>query len=267
MGRESVRRAAGFGGLVLSLFAAGCQTDAFFYRKNRAPKGEQVQWAALSGEVAPTLARQEADLVEQVVHNRTEYMNLLRDVAKHYRDIGRGDLADQAAFEWESLESAQQFYYLLDAEVPNVVLNPSESIPEADALYNEGQKLLKEGGHNIPIFYRQKRMIEALKTFRRLVFLYPTSDKVDDAAFFMGEIHKEYLSDQELIAVRWYERAYQWNPQTPHPARFQAAVVYDYRLKDRAHALELYHAVLDHETWNGSNRAFAERRITELTRS
>ena len=96
---------------------------------------------------------------------------------------------------------------------------------------------------------------------------YPSSDKIDDAAFYCGEIHKEYLKDQEPIAVRWYERAFTWNPQTPHPARFQAAVTYDFRMHERARALELYHGVLDVETENKSNVAFASRRIYELTRA
>jgi hypothetical protein len=67
------------------------------------------------------------------------------------------------------------------------------------------------------------------------------------------------------LAVKWYERAWTWNPDTPHPARFQAAVVYDYRLHNRARALELYHAVLEHETADDKNARFATRRIGELS--
>ena len=49
------------------------------------------------------------------------------------------------------------------------------------------------------------------------------------------------------------------------PARFQAAVLYDYRLHNRARALELYHDVIGHETRKISNIRFASRRIDELT--
>ena len=101
--------------------------------------------------------------------------------------------------------------------------------------------------------------------FRQMIKQYPSSDKIDDAAFFCGEIHKEYLPGQELIAVRWYERAFEWNSETPHPARFQAAMVYDYRLHDRDRALELYHATLESEADDASNVRFATRRIRELT--
>ena len=54
-------------------------------------------------------------------------------------------------------------------------------------------------------------------------------------------------------------------PQTAHPARFQAAVLYDFRLHDRDRALELYHAVVTQETGNTSNVHFAVRRIQQLT--
>ena len=91
------------------------------------------------------------------------------------------------------------------------------------------------------------------------------SEKIDDAAFYCGEIHKEYLPGQELIAVKWYERAWEWNPDTTHPARFQAAVVYDYSLHDRDRALELYQHVVAHETNDKNNVRFASRRIRELT--
>jgi TolA-binding protein len=118
-------------------------------------------------------------------------------------------------------------------------------------------------------------MVEAVGVFRELIERYPTSDKIDDAAFQLGQVHKEYLQDQEPIAVKWYERAWAWDPNTPHEPRFQAAVIYDYRLHDRDRALELYQLVLKDETPEQSsvnklarrtNVDFATRRIGELTR-
>jgi TolA-binding protein len=140
-----------------------------------------------------------------------------------------------------------------------------DQIKEADALYEKGLELMRRGGHGVPVIYRQDRMIEAAETFRDLIKRFPSSDKIDDAAFLCGEIHKEYLPGQEQIAVKWYERTWTWNPETPHPARFQAAVVYDYRLHDRNRALELYQSVVRNESANKSNVRFATRRIHELT--
>ena len=109
-------------------------------------------------------------------------------------------------------------------------------------------------------------MIEAAKLFRELIERYPNSDKIDDAAFYCGEIHKDYLPGQDEIAVRWYERVWTWNPETEHPARFQAASIYDYRLRDRVRALELYQAAIDHESQHEGNAGTASRRMRELTK-
>ena len=75
------------------------------------------------------------------------------------------------------------------------------------------------------------------------------------------------MKNQEAIAVKWYERCMEWDAETPHPVRFQAAVVYDYRLHDRDRALELYRQVIQREEGPLSNRVFSNRRIQELTSS
>jgi tetratricopeptide (TPR) repeat protein len=155
----------------------------------------------------------------------------------------------------------------MDAEIPAQRLRPTDSVPQADAMFDQGLKLMRKGGHGgLPALYREKPMIEAVAVFRELIEKYPSSDKIDDSAFWLGEIHKEYLKDQEQIAVQWYERAIEWDPATPHSARFQAAVVYDYRLHDRDRALELYRQVLAQETSKRSNVDFATRRIGQLTK-
>ncbi|MGB2985202.1 MAG: hypothetical protein WBE26_04910 [Phycisphaerae bacterium] len=207
----------------------------------------------------------EVDLVEDVVATRAQYQQGLQQLHAYYEAHGYPTKAGWAAFELQGLRRMQQFRYLLDAEIPSDALRPVGQIEEADALYEQALELMRQGGPGA-IFYRQDRMIEAAKVFRELIERYPTSDKIDDAAFFCGEIHKDYLPGQEIIAVKWYERAWTWNPETPHPARFQAAVVYDYRLHDRDRALELYQSVVKHETRFKGNARFATRRIRELTR-
>lgn len=207
----------------------------------------------------------EVDLVETLLTHRNRYIETLRRLRQYYEEHGNAEKEAWARFELQGLARVQKFRYLLDAEVPSVALRPTEEIPEADALYEKGRDLMRRGGHGIPGIYRQDRMIEAAEVFRELIQRYPNSDKIDDAAFLCGEIHKEYLPGQEPIAIKWYERAWTWNPQTPHPARFQAAVIYDFRLHDRDRALELYREVLKHEAQHKGNVDFATRRIQELT--
>jgi tetratricopeptide (TPR) repeat protein len=208
---------------------------------------------------------QEVDLIEAVVSHRSLYHRNLAQLREYYEQHGYATKEKWAAFELAGLKDVASCQYLMDAEVPSNALRPTDRIEQADALYAEGLALMKRGGHGIPALYSQNHMIQAAKLFKQLIELYPSSDKIDDAAFYCGEIHKEYLPGKETIAVKWYERAWTWDPQTDHPARFQAAVVYDYRLHDRDRALELYHGVIDHETAHKSNVRFASRRIHELT--
>ena len=212
-----------------------------------------------------TAEEQEVDLVEALVSHRRQYLRTLRRLHDYYNAHGYTTKQHWTALELEGMNRVQKFRYLLDAEVASDDLRPEDRIAEADALYEQGLELMRRGGHGVLGIYRQDRMIEAADLFRDLIERYPSSDKIDDAAFYCGEIHKDYLPGQELIAVKWYERAYTWDPQTPHPARFQAAVIYDYRLHNRDRALELYQAVVKHETGDKRNVRFATRRIRGLT--
>jgi len=69
------------------------------------------------------------------------------------------------------------------------------------------------------------------------------------------------------IAITSFKRAFQWDPDTPHPARFSAARILDQRLHRNAEALQLYQQAVKIEgqfdkyrKW----REFAEKRIREL---
>jgi len=238
----------------------------------RPPKGAVVETRPLSArtdksaDVLATVGAEEVDIVEHVLVHRDAYLKGLEELREYYRNHGYANKETWAEFELAGLRRVKAFRYILDSEVPVTALRPTDAIPEADTLYQEGLDLMRKGGHGIPALYSEKTMIQAADAFRELVEKYPSSDKIDDAAFFLGEIHKEYLKDQEPIAVKWYERSWTWDPQTPHPARFQAAVVYDYRLHDRDRALELYQAVLKDETFNGSNVRFSSRRVNQLVK-
>jgi hypothetical protein len=246
-----------------------CYREKGNHIKLRWTEQEMKRLAAIEpfGEPGPQLTARvhEVDLVEDLAEARQAYHQSLDALAMFYQEAG-----DPTRMQWVEEEQSfarriQPFAYLQDAEIPGEWLRPTDSIPEADALYEQAYARMKEGGHGVWALYREDVMLDALDMMRRVIYEYPTSDKIDDAAFFIGEIHKEYLKDQSEIAVQWYERAWTWNPETPHQARFQAAVVYDYRMHDRAKALEAYHAVLKDETWEWTNVDFARKRIRQLT--
>jgi hypothetical protein len=250
---------------LLTVALAGCNMEGFW--KMSEAEAPQEIYSADSNAVRDVriAGAQEVDMVEQVLNYRARYRQSLTQLRDFYRDRGYNSKRQWADYELADLSNIKTYKYILDAEIPASELRPRNAIVEADELYRKGLDLMKRGGHGIPALYREDMMCEALNTFVELITKYPSSDKIDDAAFYCGEIHKEYFKNQDEIAVEWYERAYAWDPQTPHPVRFQAAVVYDYRLHDRARALELYHAVLQEETENKSNTSWASRRIYELT--
>ena len=108
----------------------------------------------------------------------------------------------------------------------------------------------------------------ALTKFEQLITKYPSSDKIDDAAYQAGEI-SEYFKDYS-IALDYYQRAYSWDPDTPNPARFRAAKILDKHMHRNAEALELYKKAIEVEGRFGKNREwkdFAEERIEELQKS
>ncbi len=242
---------------------SSCNTDALF-RDPAEPFGPVVAWPKAGPIEDPDV--REVDIVESLVGHRNEYHRTLASLGRLYAERGNEPKRRMVEDERAGLDRVLTFKYMLDAEIPPASLTSTEQIDEADRLYIRGYDLLRRGGHGIPALYREELMIKALKTFKTLIEQYPTSDKIDDAAFYCGEIHSGYLPDQELIAVRWYERAWQWDPQTPHPARFRAARLYDLRLQDRARALELYHAVTHHEAMNTAHVRVATGRIQQLSR-
>ena len=209
---------------------------------------------------------QEVDLVEQVVAHRRAYRRALEELRLHYRMRGNASKLGWADFELDGLRRVKPFRYLLDAEVPPTSLRATDPVPEADALFKRGQELMRMGGHGVPGVYREDRMIQASTVLRELVERYPTSDKIDDAAFLLGEIHREYMPGQDILAALWYERAHAWNPRTLQPALFRAAVIYDQRLHDRDRALELYQAVVHDDGQSGRHARYAANRIHELSR-
>ncbi len=265
MVRITIGGGVAVGCLVFGLSAAGCDSSGRV-AKLGGPDGPTVVYPeTLTGIDLIQLDAGEVDLVEALVSHRSQYHRLLHQLRDYYVTKGYAAKAEWASFELGGLGRVKQFLYLLDAEVPTEAIRSDASVPEADALYLKGLDLMRRGGHGVPAVYRTDRMVEAGRVFRQLIDQYGTSDKVDDAAFYLGEIHSAYLKGQEQLAVRWYERAFTWDPSTPHPARFQAAVVYDERLHDRARSLELYQKVIEHETDHPSNVRHAARRVRELS--
>jgi len=255
-------------GLFIALTAlAGCKTDSLYPEKIERPPGPTVAIDTPAGADAVSIAgRDELDIIEELVTHRRAYAGLLRSLVIYYNEHGMADKAMWARSELADLQRVKAYDYIADAATPVETLRPKDSIPEANKMFEEGLELMKKGGHGTPIFYHEATMKQALAKFKEMVEKYPTSDKIAQAAFYIGEIHKEYFQEKDNdIALLWYKRAIDWDPNIQLPARFQMAAVWDYRLHNREKALYWYQEVIDKEQFNGSNVSWAKARIRELT--
>jgi tetratricopeptide (TPR) repeat protein len=150
-----------------------------------------------------------------------------------------------------------------DVSKPQAVPAPSAAPSDANSLYAEAVTLEEHAG---PIVKDEALLKLALDKYNQLISKYPTSDKIDEAAFRMAGIY-EYLKDY-ANAVLNYQRTYQWNPQTTTSARFKAAYLLDTQLGRRAEALQIYQEALSKLTRSDEHKLwveYAEQRVKELT--
>ena len=229
-------------------------------------KGRLMPTPAGSIAAAPQKASREPDIVEQVVSYRQAYRQSLDLLVQHYFKAGNNMKMQWAEKELAALDTMPKYRYVIEAEVAGPNLKARASIPEADKLYEEALQLEKAAGP-IPVvkaFVRDDNLLRlALEKYNRLISRHPTSDKIDDAAFKAGEIY-DYYKDY-TIALLYYQRAYQWDPETVYPARFKTAFILDRRLHRRAEALPLYKEAIEKEVIHHDLRDYAEKRIKELS--
>ena len=112
---------------------------------------------------------------------------------------------------------------------------------------------------------RYANLKEALERYQRLLLLHPESDKVDDAAYWIGHIYESRYLTHHQKAIDHYRRCVTWNPDTTTDARYRIAYILDYSLHDPAAAMEAYREVLEHAP-AGELRDTAERRLQALER-
>jgi tetratricopeptide (TPR) repeat protein len=205
----------------------------------------------------------EVDLVEKLELHRQDYAQALEMLVDYYVRTGNKRQLDQARAEMEAFKAMPRYNYIGDI-VPGPQLKASVVIPEADALFLQAQKLQNEG-NALVVLKDRNYMRKAMDLYSQLIRKFPSSDKIDDAAFQIGTI-QEYFKDYQS-ALTYYQRAYQWDPGTPHPARFKAAYVLDRYMRRKAEALELYQEALKTEAVRFIDwKNWTEKRIVELTR-
>ena len=215
-------------------------------------------------EVAPAKAPRstagEVQLVERNAVAREAYRLSLEALKSHYVDTHNAVKLERVEKELSDLNGVEMYNYLDEVGLAPPTLKPSASIPAADQLYAEGMAF-----KDYPAFPDEKRgkLKVALQKFRAIISNYPTSDKIDDAAYRMGEIYEGWYYNDFAQAVVCFERCFEWNPKTPFPAYYKAAKLYDQKLMMRDKAVELYRKVIN-ANLDQAHVQEALRRIREL---
>ncbi len=205
----------------------------------------------------------EADIIEQMATNRLAYRQYLESLVVYYKKAGDNMKLRWAENELKRLNKMPQYNYVIEASVAGPELKAKDSDNAANYLYDETYRLEKVAKRLILIIDENLLRV-ALDKYNQVIKQYPSSDKIDDAAYRAGGIY-EYFKDY-TIALLYYQRAYQWDPATTNPARFKAAYILDQYLHRRAEALPLYQQALGNEKLSKDDQEFVQKRIDELTK-
>ena len=196
-----------------------------------------------AGTVTPeqrqTLAREEIALVEEVVSAREDYLRNIEKLIALYTRTGNTLKLKMAQAERETLIRVKQSDYIIVAEALGPDLRPQKIIPDAEKLYSEARRYDSRQDPGS----KKKNKARALELYLQIISRHHESIRIADAAYYAGNIY-ETVYDDYYSAMVYYERTYQWDPLTSHPARIRAARIAYYKLKDLKKAKELYEEAL-----------------------
>ena len=209
----------------------------------------------------------EVQLVEQMGAYRNRYKTYLEHMVKFYDQQGNQLKSRWAGEELANIQQGPSRPYLVVAEVSGPDLRATDAILEADLLYREGIKLMKEGAGGFGgLAADERKLYRAIEKFNGLITSYPGSDKIDDAAFQIGQIYHHYLKDY-TTALLYYQRVWQWDERTTLPVRYWVGRIYDDHVHDRVKAIEFYEKAIRLESSYPVNMVSAQNRISELSKA
>lgn len=204
----------------------------------------------------------ETDLVEKVLSQRREYQRSLEALRLHYLQNNQVEKARWAQEELIQYHRIAKQPYILELDVPPSNLGQQATInsPEANELYRRALTYKDKGWGND--YTDNQRRAEIL--LQMILTNYPTSNRISDTAFQLGELYEGKAYKQTQRAAIYYDRSAQWNPQQAE-GRFRAARLYEQNNIDRNRALELYREVTTHDT-DPKRVEDAKQRLEQLSR-
>ena len=206
----------------------------------------------------------EADVVEKLTASRNDYKANLKALVEFYKQQGNNMKLSWAEEELAMFNKINTYRYIIEAEVAGPELHATIQRDITDYIYQDAMKDYKDDEYLFGAVKSDSSLRKALAKFNRIIAEYPDSDMIDDAAYRAGEIH-EHFKDYS-IALLYYQRAYQWDADTIHPARYKAASVLDKRFGRNREALALYKEFLKDASKKAEFKSRAESRIEKLTK-
>jgi TolA-binding protein len=203
--------------------------------------------------------KSDLELVERLLAARKEYQVTLEGLRAHYIRSGNIEKARWAEEELLQFHRISKQAFRLELDVPPPTLKPAYNIPEANELYRRALSF-KGKGWGTDYIDNQRR---AELLLQQMLTSYPQSNKIDDAAYQLGDVYESKAYRQYARAAAYFERCFQWNAKTQHDARIRAARLYERTLSDRTRAAEIYREVTEHET-DEERLGEARRRLVEL---
>ena len=208
----------------------------------------------------PPAAATDVELVERMIAARKEYENSLKVLYEHYHRVGDKQRSQWTERELMGYHMLWKPSYNLDVkDVPPPTLEARVNVKEANELYKAAMEYKGKGfGDDYILNMRRSELL-----FREILEKYPNSDKIGDVAYQLGDIYEGRAYKQYDRAAKYYERSFQWVKGNRSDARMRAATLYDKQLNERSKAIELYRAVIDHDT-DPDRLKQAEKRLAEL---
>lgn len=202
----------------------------------------------------------ELELIQRLHMLRKDYQKSLETVRLYYLKAGDVEKAKWAEEELRQFHRIPKQAFILGLVVPPPNLQGHTNVPEANKLLTWAITF-KDKGWGTDYVDNQRRA-EILLT--DLLSKYPQSDKISDAAYYLGDIYESKAYKQYRLSAEFYVRCYEWNPKTHFDARMRAARLFDYEVKDRTRAIGLYREVTTHEV-DPKRIQEATKRLGELS--
>jgi tetratricopeptide (TPR) repeat protein len=199
--------------------------------------------------------------VERLMSARRDYKRALEDLRQYYIDVGDVERAKWAEEELIQYHRIHKRAFVLDLDVPGIGLKPSSNIPQANDLFKQAMGYKDKGWMGNDYIDNQRR---AELLLQEILTKYPESNKIGEVAYQLGDLYEGKAYKDYRRAAMYFERSFQWNPNTQSDARLRAARLYDQKLSERSRAMELYREVTTIEV-DPKRVAEAQKRLGELS--